>query len=125
MLPHDQCEDRIPGIPPKPEGHEDDNGAGSDGPHYNTADHHEHHVFFDHPDTMTYFSHPPHTQTSTIRPGLMPSSQATRSQEDVFGELMSLAYLDPHHQPSDGGDPLRYPWVVPPYDRPTTAEYGK
>jgi len=124
MLPHEQCDDRIPGIPPKPEGQDDDDGLG--GPHFDTTTDHHHHGFFDHPDAMPYFTHPTHTQTSTIRPGVMPSSQATRSQEDVFGELMSLAYLDPHHQPRDGGDPLRYPWVVPPYDsRPPTAEYGK
>lgn len=116
MLPHDQCEDRIP---PKPEGQDD--GPVLVGSHFDPTDHHG---FFDHPDAMTYFAPPSHPQTSTIRPGPVPSSQATRSQEDVFGELMSLAYLDPQHQPRDGGDPLRYPWVVPPYDRPPTTEYG-
>jgi hypothetical protein len=125
MLPHDRCDNSNPTISP-PEGHHHEEAltnAASLGAAYDA-----HQPFFEQSDTLAYFATANHVQrtASNVRPDPMQSSQATRSQEDVFGELISLAYLDPQHQqPRDGGaDQLRYPWVMPPYDRPT-SDYEK
>ncbi|GAB5585359.1 hypothetical protein Unana1_00259 [Umbelopsis nana] len=117
MLPHDHCENSNPSIsPPEDHHHQHHNQAlTSLGTQYDA-----HQPFFEHSDTLAYFTSA-NRSSSNARQDPMQPSQATRSQEDVFGELMSLAYLDPQNQqPRDGSDQLRYPWAMPTYDRPST-----
>jgi len=120
MLPHDHCENSSPSISP-PEDHHHHHHQ-----HHNQAltslgtQYDAHQPFFEHSDTLAYFTSA-NRSSSNARQDPMQPSQATRSQEDVFGELMSLAYLDPQNQqPRDGSDQLRYPWAMPTYDRPST-----
>ncbi|KAG2172273.1 hypothetical protein INT43_004814 [Umbelopsis isabellina] len=113
MLPHDHSKRNTAGIPPPPGQHEQvpENSLVNIPPEY-------HPEFFEHSDTLAYFA--PNQPPTVRQDPIQQPSQATRSQEDVFGELMSLAYLDPqqHESPSDQ---LRYPWGIPSYDdRPTT-----